>query len=76
MGGGCESALLEGGCVEEDEAEELGGWPWRRPPRGTTTIGSGWVFADHFSPGVLCRAHPSLGTGVDLMRPVLASQTS
>ena len=28
--GGGESALLEGGCVKEDEAEaeEPGGWPW------------------------------------------------
>jgi hypothetical protein len=34
---------------------------------------SGRVFADSFR--VLCRAHPSLGGGVDLVPPV-ASQTS
>ena len=54
-------------------AMEQGGWPWRRPARRTTTIGSGQVFADGY--GVLCPAHTSLATAVDLMPPELASQT-
>ena len=67
-----ESALLEGGCVEGDEAEEPGGWlrNGMAVEKTSTTDDN-----DRLKPGFYGRlrsplsAHPSLGTGVDLMPP-------
>ena len=66
--------LLEGGNVGGDEAEDSGRRLWGRPAQWTTRVGSGRDFADGCA--VLCRAQACLATGVDLMLPVPASQTS
>jgi hypothetical protein len=78
--GGGRSAVLQGGCVEEDESKEPGdghGAGMMAVEKTSATDdndGFRQVFSDGY--GFLCRAHPSLRTGVDWMPPVLASQTS